>query len=326
MRYFLGVDTGATKSHALIADENGRSVGFGAGGPGNWETIGWGGTRQVLTSITQQALNMAGIDWTHIAGAGFGLAGYDWPEDGPPHEEIIRSLGVAAPFGLVNDSMIGLLAGSTAGWGVGVAAGTSCNCYGRSRNGRIGRLTGSSWFGEYAGASELTHRALQAISRAWSLRGPATQLSQTLVEMAGAKDVDDLLAGLMRERYHLPPATARQIFAVAAAGDAVAQELVVWAGQELGDLVNGVARQLQFEAIPFEVVMSGSLFQAGEPLITPLRQTVLAVAPQASFRFLDAPPVIGGVVLGMQVAGLETAKKRQQLIETANQVIRQFGN
>lgn len=321
MKYFLGVDTGATKSHALIADENGRSVGFGAGGPGNWETIGWEGTRQVLTTITQQALDTAGITWAHIAGAGFGLAGYDWPEDGPPHEGIILSLGLTAPFGLVNDSMIGLLAGSTAGWGVGIAAGTSCNCYGRSHDGRIGRVSGSSWFGEYAGASELTHRALQAVSRAWSLRGPATQLTQTLVEATGAKDAGDLLAGLMRERYHLPPATARQIFEVAVAGDTVAQELVQWAGQQLGDLVNGVTRQLQLEAIPFEVVMSGSLFQAGEPLIAPLRQTVLAVAPQASFRFLDAPPVIGGVVLGMQMAGLETAEKRQRLIETANTLL-----
>ena len=32
-RYYLGVDIGATKSHALIADETGRVVGFGAAGP-----------------------------------------------------------------------------------------------------------------------------------------------------------------------------------------------------------------------------------------------------------------------------------------------------
>ena len=32
-RYFLGVDVGATKSHALIADETGRAVGFGPPGP-----------------------------------------------------------------------------------------------------------------------------------------------------------------------------------------------------------------------------------------------------------------------------------------------------
>ena len=34
MKYFLGVDIGGTKSHALIADENGQAVGFGQAGAG----------------------------------------------------------------------------------------------------------------------------------------------------------------------------------------------------------------------------------------------------------------------------------------------------
>ena len=55
MRYFLGVDIGGTKSHALIADENGQVVGFGRAGAGNWEAVGYDGLQQVLASITSQA-------------------------------------------------------------------------------------------------------------------------------------------------------------------------------------------------------------------------------------------------------------------------------
>src|SRR5688572_18569709 len=51
-RYFLGVDTGGTKSHALIADETGRAVGFAQGGTGNHESVGYDGLRKVLSSIT----------------------------------------------------------------------------------------------------------------------------------------------------------------------------------------------------------------------------------------------------------------------------------
>ena len=79
MRYFLGVDTGATKSHALIADECGRALGFGESGPGNYEAVGWDGMRQALHTITHQALASAGIAREQITGAGFGIAGYDWP-------------------------------------------------------------------------------------------------------------------------------------------------------------------------------------------------------------------------------------------------------
>lgn len=32
MRYYLGVDVGSSKTHALIVDEGGNCVGFGKGG------------------------------------------------------------------------------------------------------------------------------------------------------------------------------------------------------------------------------------------------------------------------------------------------------
>ena len=54
MRYFLGVDIGATKSHALVAEEDGRAVGFGEGGSGNYETVGWDGLPFCLDSVVSE--------------------------------------------------------------------------------------------------------------------------------------------------------------------------------------------------------------------------------------------------------------------------------
>ena len=74
--YYLGIDIGATKSHALIADEMGQAVGFGYAGPGNHEVVGWEGFRAVLQAITKQALASAKIRVKKIKGAGFGVAGF----------------------------------------------------------------------------------------------------------------------------------------------------------------------------------------------------------------------------------------------------------
>ena len=317
-QYFLGVDVGGTKSHALIADETGQALGLGASGPGNWEIVCWDGAHQVLQDIVQQACTAAEIQPIHIAGAGFGLAGYDWPEDREPHRQMIDSLGFSAPYEFGNDTLVGLVAGAREGWGVVVVAGTSNNCRGRAPNGREGRMTGSSAFGEYAGAGELVTKAVQAVALAWSCRGPATHLTEAFIRLVGATDVVDLLAGIMRGRYHLSAEHARLIFRIAAEGDEVAQSLITWAGQELGGLANGVIRQLQIDDLGFDVVLSGSFYNGSSHLIETMRQTIHTVAPQARLVRLNAPPVTGGVLLGMRLAGVDAAACRDRLIATTS--------
>ncbi len=324
MRYFLGIDTGATKSHALIADENGRSVGFAQAGPGNWEVVGWKGTRQVLHTITNNALDMADISKEDLAGAGFGFAGYDWPEDGPMHQELIDSLELGVPTEFGNDTLIGLIAGASAGWGVVISAGTSNNSCGRDKAHNSCRMTGmGAYMGEFGGAAEVVQRALQGIGRAWSLRAPQTKLTDAFVAATGAKDIDDMLAGIARGRYHVGSSFAPIVFETAVQGDPIAQEVVRWAGEELGSLAIGIIRQLKLADEPLDIVLAGSEFKAGEVLMAPMRETILAEAPQANFVRLTVPPVVGGVLLGMEQADIETAVVRDTLISSTKALLEQ---
>lgn len=314
--YFLGLDVGATKTHALVADEIGRVLGFARAGPGNQQSVGYAGMAVALREATAAALAMAGVAADRLAGAGFGIGGYDWPSQQPRMLETIdQALGLRAPLAIVNDAVLGLLAGTSAGWGVSLVAGTSTNCRGRDPQGREGRVTGDGWrFGEYAGGGELVMKALHVVVAAWSRRGPPTRLTEALVAHAGARHVDDLIEGLALNRYRLGPAAAPLVFAVARAGDPVAQDVITWAGQELAGLVVGVARQLGFERLRFEVALLGSVFDAGEPLLTPLRAAIHAGAPRARVKRLQAPPVIGAVLLGMEQAGRDPAAARRALL------------
>ncbi|MBZ0302040.1 MAG: ATPase, partial [Anaerolineae bacterium] len=101
-RYFLGVDIGNTKSHALIADEAGTVQGVGLAGPGNHESLGKEGFRATLSEVIHRAVMDAGIARADITAAGYGIAGYDWSEDLPLMHEVIQSLGLEGPYGLVN--------------------------------------------------------------------------------------------------------------------------------------------------------------------------------------------------------------------------------
>jgi hypothetical protein len=46
MKYFPGIDIGATKTAAPIADENGNQIGTGQGNPGNHEDVGFDGVEK----------------------------------------------------------------------------------------------------------------------------------------------------------------------------------------------------------------------------------------------------------------------------------------
>lgn len=322
-RYFLGADVGATKTHALVADESGQVCGFGEAGPGNHEDVGYEGLAAALRIASGQALAGAGISITQIAGAGFGIGGYDWPSEREPTLDTIRALGLTAPFDAVNDTIIGLLAGAPEGWGIAVVAGTGCNCWGWDRqHRRIGRMTGMGWrMGEAAGASELVDEAIRFVARDWSRRGPSTRLSQVFVELVGATDAEDLLEGITQHKYRIGADAAPLIFRVASEGDGVARRLVEWAGQELGGLAIGVIRQIGLEAEDFDVVLVGSLYD-GDPLLKEtLQHAVRAVAPGARFVRLTAPPVIGGVLLGMEQVGLNGRAVRERMIETTQRLL-----
>lgn len=323
--YYLGIDIGATKSHALIANEKGEAVGFGYAGPGNHEVVGWEGFRAVLQAITRQALASAKIRIKKIRGAGFGVAGYDWPSQRQPTLDGIQALGLTCQVEAVNDAVLGILAGSTHGWGISIISGTGENCWGVNQERQYGHMTGNSaLMGEYGGAGTIVYRSLRDVAKEWGQRGPQTKLTQAFIQTTGATDIDDLLEGLVMERYELSAGDAPLVFDVAKAGDLVAIEAIGWAGKELADMINGVSRQLNFTNQAFEVVLIGSTFNGGALLLDPMKDSVRAVNPKASFVRLDAPPVVGGVLLGMEQAGVNGYSVRERLIESGKEIIRQI--
>lgn len=304
-RYFLGVDVGGTRTRALLADEHGQTAGQGEAGPGNHEVVGYDGLRLALRTALDAALERAGIQAEQIAGAGFGVGGYDWPSERGDTLAAIASLGLQAPVEAVNDTILGLLAGSDEGWGLAVVSGTGCNCRGWDRARREGRVTGAGWWlGEAAGGSELMVRVVQALAHAWTRRGPPTALTPALLRHTGTSSLDELLEGLVMRRVELSAAAAPLVFQVAANGDPVAMDLIRWAGRELGEMANAVIRQLDLQSLAFDVVLIGSMFGGGPLLVEPMRDTIQALAPGARLLRLAAPPVIGGVILGMEQAGL----------------------
>lgn len=322
MKYFLGIDVGSSKTHALIADESGTCIGFGKASGGNHQSVGYDGLQEVIKKSFEQAREMSGVSIDQIAGAGFGVAGYDFPSDRESHLNAIGSLGLTCSLDVVNDGFNGLFAGTTHGVGVNVTAGSSNNCRGRGKDGKVGRIVGNGiQFGEFGGGLEITMRALQMANHAMIHRRPPTILTQILINAAGAKDEMDLMEGISNNYYHLFPYTAVEIIQAAKDGDEAAREIIQWAGEELGWLAVSVARQIDMDDKEVEIIQSGSVFEAGDIIAIPMREVVLMHCPKAKIIRLDGPPVVGAVLLGMEQVNFDGYAVREHLIKTAKEIV-----
>lgn len=340
---FLGIDVGGSRTRALLADDEGRAIGFGEAGAGNHEIVGYEGLYQAMQQALSAALEEASLrvkpqasptatrgaatDLTianraALRGAGFGVAGFDWESEREETMSAIARLGLACPISLHNDSAIGLAAGSARGWGLNVVAGTSNNCYGLSRDGREGRIAGAgAQVGENGGAAEIAWKALAAVNHARIGRRGRTALTGLLCSAARSANAETLIEAIATDRIQASAAWAPLVFKAAKEGDEAAIEIIDWAGRELGESAAAVIRQLGMEEESFEVVLSGSLFDYEPKLETGLSAALCPVAPHARTVHLGAPPVVGALLLGMAAAGIDASSKRESLLASVKNLL-----
>jgi N-acetylglucosamine kinase-like BadF-type ATPase len=299
-----------------VLDPSGKLVGSGRSGPSNWEGVGLEGAGAALAEALEGARESAGIAREQIAGAVLGLGGVDWPSDVDRLMPVATGLGMSGPCSLLNDSFIALRAGTDLSLGVVIVAGSGTTIAGRNRAGETYRTLGQGppMFDDFGSASDVADKAVQAVARAFTGRGPDTVLSQRLCEATGASSVAELLEGLSRGSVLVPPA-APTVLAEADAGDAVARAIVLEAGSALGSSAAVAIRRLGMEAEVFDVVLAGGLFRGLIPLLwDSIADPVRSAAPDAELVRLAAPPVVGAGLLALELMGQQPgAETRQDL-------------
>jgi N-acetylglucosamine kinase-like BadF-type ATPase len=308
MRFFLGMDAGASKTFCLVGDESGRILGFGRGGPGNHQGPGLEAVVAEYRRAGEEALAQAGLRGDQVAHGAFCLAGADLPQDYAMLIPAVRALGLAQRITVKNDTMAALRSGLSRPWGVTVICGSGTNAAGRGPDGTEIVFPGLGWIsGDWGGGGDLAREAIRRVMRAWDGRGPQTILTEMILRALEMNDVPELLQALYQQSeqmrsgiYRLPPL----IFEAAYRGDAVAQELVTMQGEEVGITAGAIIRRLGLADTDVEVVLGGSIFKAKGPLLFDvIAATVHKVAPLARIVIPEFEPVVGAWLIALEAEG-----------------------
>jgi N-acetylglucosamine kinase-like BadF-type ATPase len=304
MTYFLGVDGGASKTAALVTNEQGQPLGDGLAGPSNHLRVGIETAARNIERAVNRALVAADVASREIVWAYCGIAGADHPAH---RQEVVDSLNVFFPrgnFTVDNDARIALSGAIGFGVGVVVIAGTGSVAFGRNGAGEEARAGGwGPTIGDEGSAYGIGRAGLMAIMRAYDGRGPATMMAELL-----SRDQKMTPAELPRMVYATTTQVddiarfSRLVIEAAAAGDAVARSILEEGGRELGAAVLAVARRLKIVDRQFPVAYVGGAFHAGDLLIGPMKETILG---QASHAVISAPirtPVEGAAMMAIRAS------------------------
>jgi N-acetylglucosamine kinase-like BadF-type ATPase len=233
----------------------------------------------------------------------FALAGADFPEDVRLLRRAIESAGITTATDVINDTFGALRAGTERPWGVVLICGQGINAAAIAPDRRRARFDSiGEYSGDWGGARSLGDAALAAAVRAGDGRGESTTLERLVPAHFNVATAAALSKALYLERIpgHRLAELSPVVFSAAGQGDAVARSILDRLADELAVMAGALLRRLRMTRLDPEIVLAGGVFRTrDEAFFTRLEHGIRAVARNARPVRLEAPPVLGAALLGL---------------------------
>jgi len=304
VRELTGV--GADDAAALLERCGGelQTVGRGEAGSSNPQAAGWPTALDNVQWAIDRALLAAGAGRTPVRAACLALAGTGRDADRQRVQAWAQRSGFSERVLVAHDALPVLAAGTPAGVGVALIAGTGSLAFGRNATGRTARAGGWGYLiGDEGSGYTIARQALQAAARGWDGCGPQTALGDRLLAELGLTQPGELVHavyGRQQDRHWLA-GLARVAIQAAGEGDPVAEQILSAAAADLAAMGCAVAKQLGFQPgpRPLHLAMAGGLLVNAAPL----RERVIQILREGAFPQVEARMVPEPVAGAVRLAG-----------------------
>jgi N-acetylglucosamine kinase-like BadF-type ATPase len=264
MNYVIGVDGGGTKTLALLGDSEGNVLARGVGGPSNYNAVGFDAACLALES----AISMAREDYPgEVTALCLGLAGAGRTEDIERFQDWAVQKFPKAAIKVVSDAEVLLMAMAPSGPALVLICGTGSIVYGRTVAGALLRAGGWGYlFGDEGSGYAIGIAALRAVMQGYDGRGPATLLSELVLERFGLHTPLELVQVFYgAESPRSAVATLPDLVEQAAGqGDTVAIAILEKSSQELVGSIIAVYSRLGISPVP--LMITGGTILGGKYL------------------------------------------------------------
>ena len=303
-----GIDGGATRTRAVVADTAGNILGFGVAGPSNYDNVGVETAAANIRDAVLMARKNSRAQGVPLSAIFLGMAGIVSPADRETVRQMVLTHGLApAPaIGVDHDIRIALAGGLSGGEGIVLIAGTGSSTYGRRDDGTHHRTGWGYLLDDRGSGYFLGLHAIIATVMESDGRGAPTVLSTLVRSRLRYSHIDEIL----RIVYHdgLPvsdiASLAPDVIRAAGEGDEVAMGILATGAHELARMVETVARRLMFTGQPVPVTMVGGLVEHAGMYRDMVSAAIREAIPGAEITDPAFPPVVGALLLALDSAAV----------------------
>lgn len=304
-KYFvIGVDGGATKTVAALADLSGKILKIGKTGSSSARNIGVEAAAQSVAGAVKKVLPKKK---SKIRSVFIGLPGVEErPELVPKiQREFFGDKKLPLIFKgkirIASDQIVAFRAGSDEKDGVILIAGTGSVVHGWKKN-REHKSSGWGWLTDEGSAFWTGQKIFRAVLKDLDGRGPKTLLTDFVFpKIRTKKQNQKLFRNKIYSRDFVNNVSSLSLICDLAARkkDKVAKNILVGAGKELALSANTVIKTLNFKNERFPLVLVGSMFNS-KIILGIVEKEIKKIVPKAVFIRPKAEPVIGAVKLALE--------------------------
>ena len=254
---FLGIETGATHSTVLLADEHGNALKNFQVGPANLRLISSEELSQLLRGIRRRLGHP-------VSAIGLGMAGLRTRADHARVERTVHGIWPGVPLHASHDLESAMMASGPLRTDTAVRvlllSGTGSNAFGKRSDGRTANFGGRGHIlGDQGSACDIALTALRRIAYEHDLKREFPRLGRAFLRTTQLNQPDDLIAWTQDAEKNEIARLAVTVFEEARRGDKLAKSIVRDAAAKLVDMAVNCAAVLAGKKERVEFVLTGGV-------------------------------------------------------------------
>lgn len=311
MRFFLGIDSGSTKTAASLSDDQGIVRAVARCGSLNLVVRPADEMRREFGLICDEIVaKCPEVAEAGVASTFVGSAGIVGGSDARTMRELLEGI---SPFSLgqvevANDVQLVLAGGIPDGVGIALISGTGSNCFGRRQDGSYVHVGGQEWLVDDRGSGfRIGLQGIVAAVRSADEREKAAELQRGIFDALNIESSAEVISRLHGANgEHLISKTevaslAPIVIELAVTGESVALRIVTSEMKELALMLATAAQRLGLDGTALSWTVAGSV--GTHPFVlAQLQNAIAACEPLALYAPMILSPERAALLLAAQRA------------------------